>query len=90
MSFAQVMKEANKVIRPVGYNAKFACKDVLVIRREGPKHPCLTVVDLPGLVDQPADEKTDEDLHIIEHLTEEYMKNKKRSNINHHHLNHYH
>jgi GTP-binding protein EngB required for normal cell division len=58
-----------------GSNAKTSgfAKDVLSIEIEGPTHPQLTIVDIPGLVENPTDEVTKEDIPLIAAITDKYI-----------------
>jgi hypothetical protein len=55
-------------------------KDVLRIEICGPQMPSLTLVDLPGLIQVPTGNQTQEDLDIINNMVKEYIR-KPRSII---------
>ncbi|KAK1756606.1 P-loop containing nucleoside triphosphate hydrolase protein [Echria macrotheca] len=52
----------------------FVTRHKIIIEKSGPDLPCLTLVDLPGLVRYPNHEQSAEDLLIIEELTDFYIK----------------
>jgi GTP-binding protein EngB required for normal cell division len=65
--FSLAHQEMTRGVRP------FAIDDKLVIKKWGPDMPALTIVDLPGLVEVPSEEQTDNDPPEIERLTLKYI-----------------
>lgn len=49
-------------------------KDILSIEIEGPDRPQLTVVDLPGLIQNETKGVTKDDVELVKQLTEDYIK----------------
>ncbi|OCK79876.1 dynamin family protein-like protein [Lepidopterella palustris CBS 459.81] len=52
---------------------KAFAKDVLSVEIEGPSRPQLTLVDLPGLIQNATHGVTDEDVKLVESITEHYI-----------------
>lgn len=73
--FDVIMNEAVELIAPENIPGRFATRDVLVVEKQGPKMPLLTLVDLPGLVQNPNNDQSKEDIKAINGLTDRYMKN---------------
>ncbi|EAA35708.1 hypothetical protein GE21DRAFT_1922 [Neurospora crassa] len=65
---------AAELIAPKGVPGRFAARDILVVEKKGPDMPLLTLVDLPGLVRNPNKDQSLEDIHIIEALSDRYMR----------------
>jgi GTPase SAR1 family protein len=73
--FDVLMNRAVDLIAPKGIPGRFASKDVLVVEMSGPDMPLLTLVDLPGLVQNPNNDQSKEDIKAINDLTDTYMRN---------------
>ncbi|KAE8448873.1 hypothetical protein EG329_008875 [Mollisiaceae sp. DMI_Dod_QoI] len=73
--FDVLMNHAVDQIAPKGIPGRFATRDVLVVEKQGPNMPLLTLVDLPGLVQNPNNDQSKEDIKAINDLTDRYMKN---------------
>ncbi|KAF4636651.1 hypothetical protein G7Y89_g1436 [Cudoniella acicularis] len=73
--FDVLMNQAVEQIAPKGIPGRFATRDVLVVEKQGPSMPLLTLVDLPGLVQNPNNDQSKEDIKAINHLTNGYMRN---------------
>jgi GTPase SAR1 family protein len=76
-SFHQLMKLAIDQIAPKNTPGRFATGDVLVVEKEGPDMPLLTIVDLPGLVKNPNNDQNANDIKAINDLTDRYMKSSR-------------
>lgn len=76
-SFQDLMRLAVDQIAPKNIPGRFATGDVLVVEKEGPMMPLLTVVDLPGLVKVTNNEHSVDDIKAINDLTDRYMKNSR-------------
>jgi GTPase SAR1 family protein len=72
--FEALMKHAVEQIAPKGVPGRFASEDILVVEKQGPHMPLLTVVDLPGLVKNPNTDQSADDIRAINDLTDSYMK----------------
>ncbi|OCL14109.1 dynamin family protein-like protein [Glonium stellatum] len=57
----------------VGVSKSFA-KDVLSVLIEGPTRPQLTLVDLPGLIQNPGNGITDADVAMVKEITQRYIE----------------
>jgi Dynamin family/Dynamin central region len=73
-TFKDLMKRAVEEIAPINTPGRFAAGDILVIEKQGPDLPLLTVVDLPGLVRIPNNSQSPDDLKAIDDITNRYMK----------------
>ena len=76
-SFQQLMKLAIDQIAPKNVPGRFATGDILVVEKEGPDMPLLTIVDLPGLVKNPNNDQNADDIKAINDLTDRYMKSSR-------------
>ena len=52
-------------------------EDILRIEISGPKHPQLTIVDLPGLIHSESKKQTSEDIKLVSQLVRSYMSNSR-------------
>ena len=77
MSFDTLMKLAVDQIAPKNIPGRFAAGDILVVEKRGPNMPLLTVVDLPGLVKNPNNDQSADDIKAINDLTDRYMKSSR-------------
>ena len=75
--FPVLMTRATELIAPKNVSGRFAARDILVVDMEGPSMPHLTLVDLPGLVQNPNNDQSMEDIKAIEALTDKYMANSR-------------
>jgi GTP-binding protein EngB required for normal cell division len=76
-SFETLMRDAVELIAPKNIPGRFATNDILVVEKSGPDMPLLTLVDLPGLVSNPNNDQSEEDLAAIEALTDKYIKSSR-------------
>jgi GTPase SAR1 family protein len=77
MSFHTLMRLAVDQIAPKNIPGRFAAGDILVVEKRGPNMPLLTVVDLPGLVKNPNNDQSADDIKAINDLTDRYMKSSR-------------
>ncbi|KAF2192373.1 hypothetical protein K469DRAFT_716906 [Zopfia rhizophila CBS 207.26] len=73
--FDVIMNLASVQIAPKDVPGRFAAGDLLVVEMKGPSMPLLTLVDLPGLVTNPNNDQSIEDIKAINDLTDRYMVN---------------
>jgi len=76
-SFEEIVQEASELLCPKGSARRFAPGDVLVVEKLGPAQPRLTLIDLPGLVQNESKDHTLEDIRLLRELTDKYMRSKK-------------
>jgi hypothetical protein len=77
MSFDTLMRLAVEEIAPKNVPGRFVAGDILVVEKRGPNMPLLTVVDLPGLVKNPNNDQSADDIKAINDLTDRYMKSSR-------------
>lgn len=77
MDFSTLMRLAVDQIAPKNVPGRFATGDILVVEKRGPNMPLLTVVDLPGLVRNPNNDQSADDIKAINDLTDYYMKSSR-------------
>ncbi len=77
MPFEQLMRSAVDLIAPKNIPGRFAARDILVVEKRGPDMPLLTLVDLPGLVQNANNDQSLEDIKTIEALSDRYMKSSR-------------
>ncbi|KAF2813497.1 dynamin family protein-like protein [Mytilinidion resinicola] len=68
-----IMDKAMEVMGIGADSARAFAKDVLSIEIEGPDRPQLTLVDLPGLIQNATTGVTDEDVEMVRSITESYI-----------------
>ncbi|KAG5811776.1 hypothetical protein H9Q74_011539 [Fusarium xylarioides] len=75
--FDAMMRDATELIAPKSIPGRFAARDILVVEKEGPDMPLLTLVDLPGLVRVANRDQSESDIQTIEALSDRYMKSSR-------------
>lgn len=75
--FETMMRDATELIAPRNIPGRFAARDILVVEKNGPEMPLLTLVDLPGLVRVANRDQSDADIQTIEALSDRYMKSSR-------------
>jgi hypothetical protein len=75
--FDAMMRDATELIAPKSIPGRFAARDILVVDKEGPDMPLLTLVDLPGLVRVANRDQSEADIQTIEALSDRYMKSSR-------------
>ncbi|KAF5562720.1 interferon-regulated resistance GTP-binding protein [Fusarium napiforme] len=75
--FDAMMRDATELIAPKSVPGRFAARDILVVEKEGPDMPLLTLVDLPGLVRVANRDQSESDIQTIEALSDRYMKSSR-------------
>ncbi|KAF4333242.1 interferon-regulated resistance GTP-binding [Fusarium beomiforme] len=75
--FDAMMRDATELIAPRSIPGRFAARDILVVEKEGPDMPLLTLVDLPGLVRVANRDQSEADIQTIEALSDRYMKSSR-------------
>ncbi|KAF2496384.1 dynamin family protein-like protein [Lophium mytilinum] len=68
-----IMDKAMEVMGIGADSARAFAKDVLSIEIEGPDRPQLTLVDLPGLIQNATAGVTEEDVEMVRNITESYI-----------------
>lgn len=69
--------EKAKVAMGITKNGKAFSSDLLRVEISGPKHPHLTIVDLPGLIHSETKDQSAADVSLIQGLVNSYMKEKR-------------
>ncbi|KAL8294497.1 hypothetical protein RB600_000437 [Gaeumannomyces tritici] len=75
--FDTMMRAAVDLIAPKNIPGRFAARDILVVEKQGPDMPLLTLVDLPGLVRNANNDQSLDDISTIEALSDRYMKSSR-------------
>ncbi|KAL8388856.1 hypothetical protein RB595_008981 [Gaeumannomyces hyphopodioides] len=75
--FDTMMRAAVDLIAPKNIPGRFAARDILVVEKQGPDMPLLTLVDLPGLVRNANNDQSLDDIRTIEALSDRYMKSSR-------------